>query len=94
MAPDMTIGWLATTPTGRLSTRANAVISRGALIADLEHVAVVEDPQQNVVHVVSLVVGIGHDGVEFEVAGRQLRLPRPGLTIGASSQVLAGRNDR
>ncbi len=29
MAPDMCIGWLAITPTGRPSTRANAVIIAG-----------------------------------------------------------------
>ncbi len=52
------------------------------LVGDLEHVAVVEDPQQDLHHVVGLVVRVRHDRVELEIVRRDLRL-NPGLTIGA-----------
>ena len=68
IAPALYIGWLAITPTGRPSTRANAVMIAGpALLGDLEDVTVVEDPQQDLVHVVGRVVGVRHDRVEFQV---------------------------
>ena len=47
---------------------------RPALRGDVEEVAVVEDPQQDLVHVVGHVVGIRHDRVEFQVGRRDLRL--------------------
>ena len=44
------------------------------LRGDVEHIAVVEDPQQDLVHVVGGVVIVRNDGVEFEVVRRDLRL--------------------
>jgi len=64
------------------------------LRGDLEEVAVVEDPQQDLVHVVAHVVGVRHDRVEFQVVRCVTSGSSPGLTIGAESKVLAGRNVR
>ncbi len=47
---------------------------RPGIRGHVEHVAVVEDPQQNLVHVVGRVVGVRHDRVEFEIVGRDLGL--------------------
>ncbi len=44
------------------------------LLRDVEHVAVVEDPQQDLVHVVGGVVGVRHDRIEFKVVRGDLRL--------------------
>ena len=60
------------------------------LRGDVEEVAVVEDPQQDLVHVVGDVVGVGNEAVEFQVVRGDLGL-QPGLMIGASSKVLAGQ---
>ena len=90
IAPDIYIGWLAITPTGRPSTRANAVIIACPAAGDLEDVTVVEDPQQDLVHVVGHVVASG----TIESSSRSCGVisgSRPGLTIGGSSKVLAGR---
>ena len=48
------------------------------LRGDVEEVAVVEDPQQDLVHVVGRVVGVRHDRVELQVGRRDLRL-QPGI---------------
>lgn len=47
---------------------------RGGLRADFEEIAVVEDLEQDVVHVVAGVVGVGHERIEFDVVGRDLGL--------------------
>ena len=74
MAPDMCIGWFATTPTGRPSTRAKPVMMAcPALGGDVEEVAVVEDPDRDLVHVVGGVVGVGTSCREFEIVRRDLR---------------------
>ena len=68
IAPDMCIGWLAMMPTGRPSTRANAVMMAWpCLRGNIEDVAVVEDPQQDLVHVVGRVVGVRHDRIQLEI---------------------------
>ncbi len=41
---------------------------------DVEEVAVVEDPQQDLVHVVGRVVGVRNDRVEFQVGRGDVRL--------------------
>ena len=70
----MYIGWLAIHPEGTAVDPGERGDDRPAtLCADVEDVAVVEDAQQNLVHVVGRVVAVRHDGVQLEVGRCDLR---------------------
>ena len=66
---------MAITPTGRaVDPRERGDHGLALLLRHVEDVTVVEDPQQDLVHVVGHVVGVRHDRVEFEIVRRDLRL--------------------
>ncbi len=63
------------TPTGRaVDPRERGDHRLALLLRDVEDIAVVEDPQQDLVHVVGHVVAVRHDRIEFEVVRGDLRL--------------------
>ena len=94
--PANCIGWLATTPTERPSTRPKPTRMLGAHSGlHLEELAVVDDGLDDVVHVVGLVGAVRDDRVEREVlvGGLELGRVRSAPKTGASSRLLLGRYD-
>jgi len=82
MAPERTVGSLATTPTGRPSIRQNAVtISSPYPPLQLEHRLRVRDPVEQVAHVVGAVRRFRDQFVDpVRREFRRLRLPLRGFS--------------